>query len=157
MEKMSDFIFKFNLSGSGLAKSFFKIVDFLLQFDDLVLLFVKDSGVVEDSVGLASGHVVDFTFQQSLDFGFEQKQALFELRLFLAGEHCFFGTEIELVDHGQEDVLESSKSVKIRFGREDSFGILFPSDGRVSGLSFRDSALTGGCVLDGGFEFVLAN
>jgi hypothetical protein len=92
-----------------------------------------------------------------LDFRFEQKQALFELRLFLAGEHGLFGTEIELVDHGQEDVLESSKSVKIRFGREDSVGIFLPSDGRVSGLSFRDSALGGGGGLNGGFEFVLAN
>jgi hypothetical protein len=50
MEKMSDFIFKFNLSGGGLAKSFFEVVDFLFQFNNLVLLFIQDSGVIEDSV-----------------------------------------------------------------------------------------------------------
>ena len=92
-----------------------------------------------------------------MDFGFEQKQALFKLALLLTSENIFFGSKIELVNHGEEYVLESSESVKIGFSRVDSVGIFLPSDGGVSGLSFRDPALVGGGGLDGGFEFVLAN
>ena len=50
MEETGDFIFEFYLPGGGLSESFLKVVDFLFEFNDLVLLFVKDSSVIEDSV-----------------------------------------------------------------------------------------------------------
>jgi hypothetical protein len=74
----------------------------------------------------------------------------------LTSENSFFGSKIELVNHREEYVLESSESVEIRFSRVNFLGILLPSDGGVSGLSLRDPALVGGGVLNGGLEFVLA-
>ena len=50
MEETGDFVFKFNLPGGGLSESFLKVIDFLFELNDLVLLFVEDSSVIENSV-----------------------------------------------------------------------------------------------------------
>jgi hypothetical protein len=68
LEETGDFVFKFNLSGGGLSESFLKVIDFLFELNDLVLLFVEDSSVIENSVLLSSWNVVNLAFQQALDF-----------------------------------------------------------------------------------------
>ena len=48
--KLLDMIFKFELSRSGPPQSLFKVVNFLLEFDDLVLFLVQQDGIIHHSV-----------------------------------------------------------------------------------------------------------
>ena len=70
-------ILEFTLSGTRSSESLFKVLNFLLKFNDLVLLFVEEAGVIKGSFSFFSG-VVDFTFQQSIDFMFKKEEPAIE-------------------------------------------------------------------------------
>lgn len=54
-------------------------MDLLLKFNNLILLFVEDAGVVQNPTGLSLLHaVVDPSLQQSVDLMFEEEDPAFE-------------------------------------------------------------------------------
>jgi hypothetical protein len=107
-----DFVFELGFSLGGSSESFFEILDFFLEFNDLILLFVEDSGVIHGSVsslGIFDGEV-DSSFEETFNFVFEEKESSIELLSFVSGDDNFVASREELVLEFEEGSLEVAKN-----------------------------------------------
>lgn len=56
-----------------------QVLDLLLKFNNLILFFVEDAGVVQDTAGLSFLHAVVYpSLQEAVDLVFEEEDPAFE-------------------------------------------------------------------------------
>lgn len=92
-------LFKFVFSLWGSSESFFEVLDFLLKFNNLVFLFVKNSSVIHGSVSffLVLDWEVNSSLEKSFNFVFEKKQSSVQLLSFISSNDDFLTSWEELV------------------------------------------------------------
>jgi hypothetical protein len=84
--KGNDLVLKFDFPSSSSSQSFLEILDLLLEFNNLVFLFVEESGEVKvsGSTLIIDGGVLDSSSEESIKFVLDQKESSIELISVLA-------------------------------------------------------------------------
>ena len=83
---MTDLVLKLDLPSSRSSESFFKVLDLLLQFNNLTLLLVEQVGEVQvpgSSLEVLGG-VFNPSSEETIEFMFEEQEALVELATLIA-------------------------------------------------------------------------
>lgn len=138
-----DFIFKLDFSLRGSSESFFEVLDFLFEFNDLVLLFVENSSVIHGSVSTLRifDREVDSSFEETFNFVFEEEKSSIELLSFVSGDDNFVASREELILEFEKSSLEVAKNWDFWAALEDD--VLSSFDFRPSeiGLGFSDEVV----------------
>ena len=135
-----DFVFELRLSLGSSSEPFFEVLDFLFEFDDLVLLFVEDAGVIHSSV--SSFGILDWevnsSLEETLNFVFEEKQSSIKLLSFISGNDNFVASREELILEFKESSLEVVENGDVWAALEDDVLSSFDFGPSETGLWISD-------------------
>ena len=135
-----DFVFKFSFSLGSPSESFFEVLYFLFEFDDLILLFVEDSGVIHGSVSSFGvlDWKVDSSFEKTFNFVFEEEQSSIKLLSFISGDDNFVASREELILKFKESSLEVVENGDVWAALEDDVLSSFDFGPSETGLWISD-------------------
>lgn len=107
-------VLEFQLSGGCSSQSFLEVIDFLLQFDDLVLFFVQKNGVIHNPMPslLVLYRILNLPLHQTFNLVLKKEQSSV-VRILLVGLYKDMTVRSVLLSEGQQDVFEFVKDVDV--------------------------------------------
>jgi hypothetical protein len=97
----------------GSSEFVFKVLDFLLQLDQLSFLFVHQQVIVKNPTCRISGRSINFSLHQTINLSLEEDETLVEVFFLVAGHHEPIPIFHPVALKSEQDVLKVFKMVDI--------------------------------------------